>query len=132
MGVEPPNLELTVLRGVFAVSRLVPREGIPSWALNGEFCSVSRTDDEVSIICPDRNVPEGIRSERGWRCLKLAGPLEFSLVGVLAAVLDPLAQAGIAIMAVSTFDTDYVLVKEDQLELAVLVLEQQGFEVRSL
>ncbi len=132
MEIEPTDLKLIVLNELFAVSRLGAGEAIPDWALDGTFCSLARAIDEVSIICPQVNVPDGVLAERGWRCLKLDGPLDFSLVGVLDAVLAPLAQARIAIMAVSTFNTDYVLVKQDRLQLAVQVLERQGFELRSI
>ena len=93
------------------------------------FCSVTRTLDELSVVCLEDIVPEGVRCEKGWRALKLEGPFEFSEVGVLASVAGPLAEAGVSIFAVSTFDTDYVLVKDEQLESAVGALREWSHEV---
>ncbi len=86
-------------------------------------------DDELSVVCPQELVPEDVRSEGGWRALKLEGPFEFSEVGVLASVAAPLAEAEVGIFAVSTFDTDYVLVKREQLQPAVAALRGRGHEV---
>ena len=102
---------------------------IPDWAIEGGFFSVTRTGDELSVVCPEVVVPGDARSEGGWRALKLEGPFEFSEVGVLASVAAPLAEAGVGIFAVSTFDTDYVLVKEEQLSPAVAALRGRGHEV---
>ena len=122
------SLTLIVLSDVFAICRLDASASIPDWADN--FFSITRTRDELSIVCPPRNVPAGIQCERDWRGLKVAGPLDFALTGILAALAMPLAQAGISIFAISTFDTDYVLVKDTQLERAVAVLSQAGCQVR--
>jgi hypothetical protein len=75
-------------------------------------------------------VPEGIPCERGWRCLRVVGTIPFSVVGVLAALTTPLAEAGISVFAVSTFDTDYLLVKENHLAMALAVLGRQGYAIR--
>lgn len=93
------------------------------------FCSVTRTADELSVVCTEGFVPEGVRCEKGWRVLKLEGPFEFSEVGVLASVAAPLAEVGVSIFAVSTFETDYVLVKDEQLEPAVGALRERSHEV---
>lgn len=123
-------LDLTVLEGRLAICRLAAGSEIPAWATTAPFFSVTRTPDEVSVVCPEEMVPSGTRCEQGWRALKLEGPFEFSLVGVLSSVVDPLAEAGISIFAVSTFDTDYVLVKEERLEPAIAALRGRGHEVR--
>jgi hypothetical protein len=94
--------------------------------MHGEFWCVARTSEELSIVVEERSVPEGVRCERGWRGLKVAGPLDFGLTGILAAIAAPLAQAEISIFAVSTFDTDYVLVRQPRLEQAVAVLGAAG------
>jgi len=91
--------------------------------------SIVRTEDELSIVCEQHLVPAQIKAERNWRAFKVQGPLEFTQVGVLAALAQPLAQAGVSIFAISTFDTDYVLVKEQSLDQAVHVLRQSGFTV---
>ena len=97
----------------------------------GSFLSITRTTDELSIVCRQEPVPEGIRCERGWRVLRFAGTLDFTLVGVLASLLVPLADADIAVFVVSTFDTDYLLVKEDRLDAVVEVLRREGHGVES-
>ena len=121
------SLNLDVLSGVFAICRLEPSSTIPAWALGGDFISVVRTPDELSIVCPQENVPPEIRCDRNWRCLKVEGPLDFALTGILASLATPLAQAGISIFAVSTYDTDYLLVKD--LERAITVLSQAGHQI---
>ena len=122
------TLTLPVLPVTLAVCRLYASAQIPDWA--GNLFSITRTHDELSIVCPQRDVPAGIQCERDWRVLKVAGPLDFTLTGVLVALAAPLAQAGISIFAISTFDTDYVLGKEAKLESAVAVLSQAGHHVR--
>jgi len=97
--------------------------------MTGGFFSVTRTADELSVVCREDEVPEGARSEGGWRVLKLEGPFEFSEVGVLASVTAPLAEAGVGIFALSTFDTDYLLVREDQVGSAAAALRGRGHEV---
>jgi uncharacterized protein len=124
------NLTLSVMPGLYAVCRFDPGESIPAWAWQGDFVTVSRTPEELSVLCAEGGVPEDVQAERGWRCLKLAGPFDFALTGVLASVLGPLAEARISILAVSTFDTDYVLVRADRLEQALHALREAGHTVR--
>jgi len=118
-----------VLEETFAVCRLNPEDEIPAWATVAGFCSVTRTTDELSVVCPVEYIPEDVKVERGWRAFKVEGPLEFSLVGMLAGISTSLAEAGISIFAISTYDTDYVLVKEEKLGLAIATLRRQGYEV---
>lgn len=122
-------LTLTVLPEKLAVCRLEAGEEIPAWALTSRYSSITRTRDELSIICEEQYVPQGVKCERDWRALRLEGPFDFNLVGVLASVLDPLAYAAISILAVGTYDTDYVLVREGHLERAVAVLLTAGHAV---
>ena len=96
------------------------------WLPVAGFVSVTRTADELSVVCPGEAVPSSVRAEHGFRVLKIDGPLDFSLTGILAAVAGPLADAGISIFAVSTYDTDYVLVKAKDLNQAVAVLQAGG------
>jgi len=115
----------TVEPGEFAVVRLPSASSVPDWAAaSASFCSVTRTADELSVVCPSNEVPDEARAERGWAMLKLSGPFPFTATGVLASVLAPLARAGISVFAVSTFDTDYVMVKRHDLARAVEVLEK--------
>ena len=88
--------------------------------------SLTRTADELSVVCPQSAVPAGVQAERDWRCLRVAGALPFSAVGILSSLVTPLAAAGISVFALSTFDTDYLLVKEKDLEKAAAALTQHG------
>jgi putative acetyltransferase len=128
-----PTRQRTLLAvdGTFAVCRLAATAPVPAWATSGDFFSISRTAEELSVVCRQDAVPEGVRSERGWRCLRVAGTIPFAAVGVLAALTAPLAEAGVSVFAVSTFDTDYLLVREPNWNRAVAALRQHGHEVRS-
>jgi hypothetical protein len=121
-------LELQILAGTYAVSRLSPDEPVPEWA-QGELVALTRTPDELSVVSAAESVPESVRSESNWRALRVTGPLDFALVGILAALSGVLAQAGIPIFALSTFDTDYLLVGDRDLERAVCALEAAGHRV---
>jgi uncharacterized protein len=128
-GVPARVPDLTVLGERLSICRLNAGEEIPAWATGGPFFSVTLTRDELSVVCPEDVVPESISRARGWRALKLEGPFDLSIVGILASVASPLAEAGASIFAVSTFDTDYVLVREEQLDLAVDTLRASGHRV---
>lgn len=128
-GATGASLRLVVLDERLAVCRLEPDAGVPAWATVGGFFSVTRTEDELSVVCPEEHVPEGTVCERVWRALKVEGPLDFSLVGVMASLAAPVAEAGVSIFALSTYDTDYLLVKEENLDLAVATLRERGHEV---
>ncbi|MBA4136314.1 MAG: ACT domain-containing protein [Opitutus sp.] len=123
-------LVLQLIPGEFAVARLAPDATLPAWADSPVFSAVTRTADELSILCPAAQIPVGLKHEAGWAMFKLQGPFEFTLTGILASVLAPLAAAKIGILATSTFDTDYVLVKHAQLDDAILALEAAGHTVR--
>ena len=116
------KLTLVPLDGAYAVCRLPADAPLPAWVAGGLFLSITRTADELSLVCCAAAVPEGVRCEQGWRCLRVGGTLDFALVGVLAALLNPLADAGVSVFVLSTFDTDYLLVKEPDFERAVGVL----------
>lgn len=123
------RFELAVLPGLFSIVRLGPRARIPAAALTG-FHSITRTEKELSIICRQERAPRLGRREDGFRCLEVAGPLPFEATGVLAALAAPLARARIPILAVGTFDTDYLFVREERLEAAVRALGRAGHRVR--
>ena len=120
------NLALSLLSDTFAICRLGPEEDIPSWVLAGDFFSVTRTKEELSLLCLQETIPQGTRCEKGFRCFKVGGPLDFSLTGILSSLTMPLAQAGISVLAISTFDTDYLLVKEAQVDSAFQALSHAG------
>jgi len=121
-------LRFSVVPGSFTVLRLDPDAAVPPGVLVPPFHSVTRTPAELSIVCPDGAVPDGARAERGWAILALQGPFPFELTGILASVLVPLATAGVGIFAMSTFDTDYVLVKCERLRAAIAALVAAGHE----
>lgn len=126
------NLTLRVVPGSYSVSQLPADEPIPEWADGEGFVSIGRTADELSLVCLTSRVPNdhpGLTTEPGWACLELVGPFAFTLTGILAAVLQPLADEGVGIFAVSTFNTDYVLVKEANLATAVAALRSAGHTV---
>jgi hypothetical protein len=126
MPVANHQLRLSILPGLYAICRFSKSAAIPDWALRGEFFSITRTADELSIVCNQTNIPDTTKGEKDWRCLKIAGTLDFSLTGILASLATPLAEAGISIFAISTFDTDYLLIKENTLEAAIQVLTAAG------
>lgn len=126
-----PALTLSLLNGEYAVCRLSPGEPLPHWATEGEFWTVSRTAEELSVLCAAEQVPDAVQRQAGWAALKLQGPFPFDVTGILVSVLEPLRQADIGIFAVSTFDTDYVLVPQERLTGALSALEQAGHRVES-
>jgi uncharacterized protein len=128
-GVQARAPGLTVLGERLSICRLDASEEVPVWATGSSFFSVTRTRDELSVVCPEDVVPESISRERGWRAFRLEGTFDLSMVGVLASVASPLAEAGASIFVVSTFDTDYVLVREEQLDLAFDTLRASGHRV---
>lgn len=124
------SLALEIVSGDFAIYRLPASSSIPAWAMNGPFVSITKTNDELSIITlANERIPKDLRCEDGWKCLKLRGQFGFELTGILTSILNPLARAEIPILAVSTFDTDYVLIKEKNLSVAIDVLRQNGHRI---
>lgn len=121
-----PQIKLQTLDGAYAISRLDATEAIPAWADGGGFVSISRTDDELSVVCLADRVPGDVKSDGGWTCFKLVGPFAFNETGIALAVIKPLAEAGIGIFLVSTFDTDYLLVKSSDAANAQRLLADVG------
>lgn len=122
-------LALELLPQPFAVARLAPASPVPDWARSGDLVCLTRTPAELSIVCDDVAVPLGVQVQRGFRCLRVAGPLPFDETGILESLARPLAQAGIAIFCISTYDTDYVLTPAAHLEGAVAALTAAGHTV---
>lgn len=120
-------MKLSIMPDTFAVCRLPPTQDIPQWALqNKTLLSITYTADELSLVCSQLDVPCGVQYEGSWKAIKVQGPLDFSLTGILVALAAPLAAASISIFAFSTFDTDYLLLKEEHVVQAKNVLEQNG------
>jgi uncharacterized protein len=127
-------LSLELLAECYAICRLPPDSPVPNWAVErdenlSQFVSLTWTPDELSIVCPESIVPEDVESEQGWVCMRVAGKLDFSLVGVLSGITSHLAVADISVFAVSTFDTDYLLLKSSHLPLAAKTLSEAGYTV---
>lgn len=116
------KLSLSVMPNKLAICRLDKNAQTPLWTINNVFFSVTKTTDELSIVCSENNIPTNVMSEKGWRALKIEGQLDFSLTGILSSILNPLAKAKISIFAISTYNTDYILVKDEKLEKAVKIL----------
>jgi hypothetical protein len=121
---------LSLLPDRLAVCRLEPSAEVPGWPWGGSLASVSRTPDEVSVVCTEEVVPADVLAERGWRGFKVEGPLVFAMTGVLASLAVPLAEAAVSIFALSTYDSDYVLVPETRLSQALGALRGAGHTVR--
>jgi hypothetical protein len=123
------RLELTLLPERFAISRLAADAPVPDWATHGSFFSVTRTGEELSVVTEISQVPVGVQSQPGWRVFKVHGPFILSEIGVLSALAAPLAEAKISLFAVSTFDTDYLLVAAETLSAAIAVLGRAGHTI---
>lgn len=123
------TMRLAVLPGEFGVARLDAGQPTPAWAAQGTMSSVTRTADELSVVCDAEAIPVDVKAERGWRCLAVVGPLDFSLTGVLASIAGPLAAAGVGMFSVSTYDTDYIFVRVHALGAAVEHLRAAGHEI---
>ena len=122
------QLKFRQLPGPYAIVRLAPNAQMPDWATKGDFTSITRTADELSVVCPSDNLPRDVQSPHRWICLKLEGPFPFELTGVLLSFIEPLSTKGIPIFAISTYDTDYVLIQEE-FAWALDVLRDAGHEL---
>jgi hypothetical protein len=126
--VTSKRLTLQIHNTQLAIARLDPADPLPDWA-TGVPLSVTRTDQELSIVCAQQYVPADVLAERGWAWLSVAGPLKFEEIGVIASLAQPLKTANIPIFILSTYDTDYLLLKAEELERAALVLSRAGHRV---
>jgi hypothetical protein len=125
--VDKPALK--IMDGSFSVCRLKADDEVPEWSHRDGFYSISRTDEELSIVCEQKNVPESVKSEGDFSIIKVLGPLDFSLTGILARISSVLASKKISIFAISTFDTDYILVRVVSLGRAVDALRLDGYKI---
>ena len=123
------QLKFRRLPSQYAIVRFEPKSAVPAWAVQGQFVSISRTQDELSVVCPAEQLPADVNSPLRWICLKLEGPFPFSQTGVLLSFIEPLSDSGVPIFAVSTFDTDYVLIQKEFAETAIDTLRGAGHEL---
>ena len=121
---------LSVLPLRLAVCRFPVEDPVPDWATGGAWWNVARTHDELSVICAAEDVPDDAPADRDWTVLQVAGPFDFTVTGVIAELSAPLAGARIPILSVSTYTTDYILVKTERLPTVIEVLEQAGHTIR--
>ena len=124
------QLTIAVHPDRYAICRFEAGAPLPAWAGGGDFLSVTRTVLELSVVCAEAMVPESAHAERNRRLLRIEGTLAFTLIGVLASVAAPLAAAEISTFAISTYDTDYLLVSEKDLPRAEQALEAAGHTIR--
>jgi len=120
-----------LMDGTYAIVRLAPDAPAPQWATKGLFTSISRSVEELSIVCPAENLPQDVETQHRWQCFKLEGPFPFSMTGVLLSFIEPLSSNGIPIFAVSTYDTDYVLIQEEWVGAALTALQNAGHELEN-
>ena len=121
--------QLSILKGVFAIVQIQPGSKIPQQVGDDGLFAFLSTPDEVSIVCEERIVPKDGKFSAGWKTLMVQGPLDFSLVGILADISSVLAKAEISIFALSTYNTDYILLKQSHLDKAVKALNRAGYEI---
>jgi len=122
-------LTLVVLKEEYAICRMDSGSAIANIP-SSEFFSITRTPEELSLVCPEALSPQSARADRGWTGLRLDGPLDFSRVGILSSLTDPLARAGIAVFTISTYDTDYLFLRRASRDRAIQVLTAAGHIIR--
>ena len=125
------RLSLTLLPDSIAICRLEAAEPMPMWATAAPWWSITRTPEELSVVCAESCVPAGVIASRGWRALRLVGPHPLDQTGILASVTGPLAAARVSVFSLATFDTDYVLIPAAQRAAAIEALERAGHSVGS-
>ena len=119
-------LTLKLLKETYGVCRLNPDEILPDWVRKSDFFSITATSEELSVVCVQNCIPEHIRCEKDWRILQVEGTLDFSLIGILSSISTILAHNKISIFVISTFDTDYILVKDKDIDAAILALKSES------
>jgi hypothetical protein len=124
---EPSKLVLSVLEETFSIHRLAPDASLPEAVSECDFYSLSKTTDELSLVCPEHIAVKSEKSNPDWKCLKVAGPLDFELTGILAGITEVLAKEKLSVFAISTFDTDYILIKKQGLTAAISALQRVGY-----
>ncbi len=124
------QLKFIILPQEYALCRLHAGDTIPSWATISSFYSISKTPEELSVVCETKYVPDAIKCSKGWRLLKIASVLDLSLTGITAKFSTALADAGVNLCVIATYDTDYILVQQEKLKTATFALERAGFAVQ--
>lgn len=125
----PRTVSLTALPDRYAICRLDPGAPAATWMHQGEVSCIFRSGEETSVLCTQSAAPDSVKANKGWRVLRFDGTFDFEQVGLLASVLNPLAVRGVSVLALSSFDTDYVLVQQGDLAKALMLLERAGHRV---
>lgn len=123
------KLTLKILPDRMAVCRFEPSAPLPGWIDQPGFYSITRTAEELSVVCNEEHVPPGTQSEAGWRCFQLLGPFTFSEIGIISSLTQPLSESGVCVFVISTFDTDYLMVKDKDLAKTIDTLTVQRHQV---
>jgi hypothetical protein len=123
------KLKLSLLDDIFGICFFESKSPIPEWAATTSLCSITRTEKELTIVCPENIIPVEIEHERDWQCFRIDGSFDLNQIGVISCLAAPLAKAGISIFVVSSYDTDYILVKKEKVELAISVLSGDGHSI---
>jgi uncharacterized protein len=126
------TLTLSAMEGRYAIAKFPCDAVIPAWVNGSGFSSVTRTLEELSVVIAEASIPAGLNASRGWRMFKVHGPFAFDEIGVVAALANPLARVGVGIFVISTFDTDYLLVQQEEIPAAVETLEHAGHKILHL
>lgn len=122
-------VRLKVLPELYSISRLDGKDPIPTWADGEGFVNIARSTDELSIVCHQSRVPDGIKIDRDWSCMQFEGPFAFDETGIVLSVVRPLTEAGLGVFVVSTFDGDFLLLKEDKFADGLAVLREAGHQI---
>ncbi len=123
------KLRIRLLQGTYAVCQIKDTENILNCFDEKDFFSITKTEDEISVVMLQDKISSDVKVEKDWRILKVEGTLDFSLIGILAKISGILAKNSISIFVISTFNTDYILVKEEKVEKAILVLSEEAYEI---
>jgi hypothetical protein len=120
------KFKLKRIDGHFGIVKLGPARPVPAWAMEPSFCSVTRTETELTIVCPEKAIPADVEYEGSWQCIRVEGAFDFQTVGVIAPLSGVLARNGISIYVISSYVTDYILIRRQYIEKAVRALEREG------
>lgn len=126
---EKRQLKLSLLKDVYGICKLPGDSPIPDWTQKGSWYSITQTEKELTIVCPQGVIPARVEYDGNWRGFRIDGSFDFSQIGVISSIAGPLAKAHISIYVISTYDTDYFLVKEANVEQAVTVLTDEGHSI---
>lgn len=125
------TFNLTVLEKKYSIYKFQKGSVLPEWVYSSEFCSVTKTDEELSVVTAQTDhISDWVDCSKDWRILKIEGPLDFSLIGVIADISAIFKEVKISVFIISTYNTDYILVKEKDLDSSIASLHNKGYNIR--